>query len=137
MKLFTWVEITPRASAGRFAWRGFFIVHLMVNRSPELDLAFAALSHPIRRRIVERLARGPATVGQAAAGTGVSKAAISKHLRVLEEAKVIVRVIEGRQHRLSLNGGPLDGASGWLERQRQLWERKFDVVEDYLEERKR
>jgi DNA-binding transcriptional ArsR family regulator len=109
----------------------------VVNRSPELDRAFSALSHPIRRRIVERLARGPATVGQAAAGTGVSKPAISRHLRVLEEAEVVVRVIEGREHRLSLNGGPLDGASGWLERQRELWERKFDVVEDYLEERKR
>jgi DNA-binding transcriptional ArsR family regulator len=109
----------------------------MVNSSAELDHAFAALSHPIRRRIVERLARGPATVGQAAAGTGVSKPAISKHLRVLEEADVIVRVVDGREHRLSLNAGSLDGASGWIERQRELWERKFDVVEAYLEERKR
>jgi uncharacterized protein YndB with AHSA1/START domain/DNA-binding transcriptional ArsR family regulator len=104
----------------------------VVNRAEELDRAFAALSHPVRRRIVERLARGPATVAQAAAGTGVSKPAISRHLRVLEDAEVIVRVIEGRQHRLSLNGGPLNGASGWLEHQRELWERKFDVVEDYL-----
>jgi DNA-binding transcriptional ArsR family regulator len=109
----------------------------VVNDSPELDRAFAALSHPIRRRIVERLAQGPATVGQAAAGTRVTKPAISKHLRVLEDAEVIVRVVEGREHRLQLNGGSLDGASGWLERQRELWERKFDVVEDYLEERKR
>lgn len=109
----------------------------MVNSSPELDHAFAALSHPVRRRIVERLARGPATVGQATAGSGVSKPAISKHLRVLEEADVIVRVIDGREHRLSLNAGSLDGAFGWIERQRRLWERKFDVVEHYLEERKR
>jgi DNA-binding transcriptional ArsR family regulator len=108
----------------------------MVNRSPELDRAFAALSHPVRRRIVERLARGPASVGEAAAGSGVSKPAISKHLRMLEEANVVVRVVEGRRHRLSLNAGPLDGASGWIERQRELWERKFDVVEAYLEERK-
>jgi DNA-binding transcriptional ArsR family regulator len=109
----------------------------MVNGSVELDHAFAALAHPIRRRIVERLARGPATVGQAAAGSGVSKPAISKHLRVLEEADVIVRVIDGREHRLSLNADALDDASGWIERQRRLWERKFDVVEQYLEERKR
>ncbi|HZA90959.1 MAG TPA: metalloregulator ArsR/SmtB family transcription factor [Solirubrobacterales bacterium] len=109
----------------------------MVNSSPKLDHAFAALSHPIRRRIVERLARGSATVGQAGAGTGVSKPAISKHLRVLEEANVVVRVVDGREHRLSLNAGSLDGASDWIERQRELWERKFDVVEAYLEERKR
>ena len=109
----------------------------MVNDVAELDQAFAALSHPVRRRIVERLARGPATVGQAAAGSGVSKPAISKHLRVLEEADVIVRVVDGREHRLSLNADSLDDASGWIERQRRLWERKFDVVEQYLEERKR
>jgi DNA-binding transcriptional ArsR family regulator len=108
----------------------------VVNDSAELDHAFAALSHPIRRRIVERLARGPATVGQAAAGSGVSKPAISKHLRVLEEADVIVRVVDGREHRLSLNADSLDDASVWIERQRRLWERKFDVVEEYLQERK-
>jgi DNA-binding transcriptional ArsR family regulator len=109
----------------------------VVNRSPELDHAFAALAHPVRRRIVERLARGPATVGQAAAGSGVSKPAISKHLRVLEDADVIVRAVEGREHRLTLRAESLDDASGWIERQRCLWERKFDVVEQYLEERER
>jgi DNA-binding transcriptional ArsR family regulator len=109
----------------------------VVKGSQELDQAFSALAHPVRRRIVERLARGPATVGQAAAGTGVSKPAISRHLRVLEEADVIVRVIDGREHRLSLNADPLGDASGWIDRQRGLWERKFDVVERYLEERKR
>lgn len=108
----------------------------MVNDAPELDQAFAALAHPVRRRIVERLAQGPATVGQAAAGTGVSKPAISKHLRVLEEADVVVRVIDGRKHRLSLNTASLDDASGWIERQRRLWERRFDVVEQYLAEQK-
>jgi DNA-binding transcriptional ArsR family regulator len=108
----------------------------MVNSPLELDQAFAALSHPVRRQIVERLALGPATVGEAAAGTRVSKPAISKHLRVLEEANVIARAVEGREHRLTLNADPLDGASGWLDRQRELWERKFEVVEEYLEERK-
>jgi DNA-binding transcriptional ArsR family regulator len=108
----------------------------MVNDSAQLDHAFAALSHPVRRRIVERLARGPATVGRAAAGSGVSKPAISKHLRVLEEANVIVRVVDGREHRLSLNADSLDDASGWIDGQRRLWERKFDVVEEYLLERK-
>jgi DNA-binding transcriptional ArsR family regulator len=109
----------------------------MVNHAAELDQAFAALAHPVRRRIVERLARGPATVGQAAAGSGVSKPAISKHLRVLEDADVIVRAVEGREHRLSLKADSLDDASGWIDRQRRLWERKFDVVDEYLEERRR
>jgi len=108
----------------------------MVNGLAELDGAFAALSHPVRRQIVERLAHGAATVGEAAAGTGVSKPAITKHLRMLEKADVISRVVEGRTHRLSLNAVPLEDASGWIDRQRALWERKFDVVEAYLEERK-
>lgn len=113
------------------------IVHSMVNSSLQLDREFAALSHPIRRRIVERLARGDATVAEAAAGTRVSKPAITKHLRVLEDANVVIRVVEGRKHRLSLSADRLDDASEWIERQRRLWERKFDVVEQYLEERKR
>jgi DNA-binding transcriptional ArsR family regulator len=106
----------------------------MVNSSAELDLSFAALAHPIRRRIVERLGEGPATVGDATVGLGVSKPAISKHLRVLEEAGVVTRAIEGRTHRLTLSARPLDGASGWLERQRELWERKFDTIDEYLKE---
>jgi DNA-binding transcriptional ArsR family regulator len=109
----------------------------MVNTSGQLDQSFLALSHPIRRRIVERLAQGPATVGEATGEFPVSKPAISKHLRMLEDAGVVDRVIEGRTHRLSLRTEPLADASGWVDRQRELWQRKFDVVEDFLEERKR
>ncbi len=95
---------------------------------------FKALSHPIRRGIVERLAAGPATVGDATAGFGVSKPAISKHLKVLEETGVVTRVIEGRTHRLSLDTHVLGEAADWMDRQRALWGRLFDVVDDYLKE---
>jgi DNA-binding transcriptional ArsR family regulator len=95
---------------------------------------FRALSHPIRRGIVERLAVGPATVGEAAAGFGVSKPAISKHLKVLEETGVVKRVVDGRTHRLSLEPAALSGAADWMDRQRALWGRLFDVVDDYLKE---
>jgi DNA-binding transcriptional ArsR family regulator len=100
----------------------------MVNSS------FRALSHPIRRGIVERLAVGPASVGEVTRGFDVSKPAISKHLKVLEETGVITRVIEGRTHRLSLEPKALDEAADWMERQRAIWERLFDVVDDYLKE---
>jgi DNA-binding transcriptional ArsR family regulator len=96
---------------------------------------FKALSHPIRRGIVERLAAGPATVGDATAGFGVSKPAISKHLRVLEETGVVTRVVEGRTHRLSLQPEVLSVASDWMDHQRALWGRLFDVVNEYLEEK--
>ena len=96
---------------------------------------FRALSHPIRRGIVERLAAGPATVGEATRGFGVSKPAISKHLRVLEETGVVTRVVEGLTQGLSLDTHRLDEAADWRDRQRALWERMFDVVDDYLKEK--
>src|SRR5918997_1132167 len=95
---------------------------------------FRALAHPIRRGIVERLAGGPATVGEATSGFGVSKPAISKHLKVLEETGVVRRVVVGRAHRLSLEPAVLSVAADWMDRQRALWERLFDVVEEYLKE---
>jgi DNA-binding transcriptional ArsR family regulator len=101
----------------------------MVNNS------FRALSHPIRRGIVERLAIGPANVGEVTGGFGVSKPAISKHLKVLEETGVVTRVIEGRTHRLSLEPKALGEAADWMDRQRALWGRLFDVVDEYLNEK--
>ena len=96
---------------------------------------FVALANPIRRGIVERLAGGPARVGVATRGLAVSKPAISRHLKVLEEAGVVVRTVEGRTHRLALNVAVLDEASGWLDRQRAVWDRMFDAVEFHLETR--
>jgi DNA-binding transcriptional ArsR family regulator len=95
---------------------------------------FKALAHPIRRGIVERLAAGSATVGEATRGFGVSKPAISKHLKVLEETGVVTRVVEGRTHRLTLHTGALAEAADWMDRQRALWGRLFDVVDEYLKE---
>ena len=95
---------------------------------------FRALSHPIRRGIVERLAAGPATVGVATEGFGVSKPAISKHLKVLEETGVVKRVVVGRTHQLSLDTHALGEAADWMDRQRALWGRLFDVVDEYLKE---
>jgi DNA-binding transcriptional ArsR family regulator len=95
---------------------------------------FRALAHPLRRGIVERLAHGPATIGEASGGFGVSKPTISKHVKVLEESGVVVRTINGRTHRLTLELDALGDAAEWLDRQRAIWERMFDAVDDYLEE---
>lgn len=101
-----------------------------------LDRTFAACAHPIRRGIIERLAGGEMTVTQATSDFGVSKPAISRHLKVLEEAGAIVRVIDGRTHRLRIPERPMNDAHEWMLRQRELWERKLDVVEDYLQEQR-
>jgi DNA-binding transcriptional ArsR family regulator len=97
---------------------------------------FSALAHPLRREIVERLSRGPATVGEVTSDFSVSKPTISRHLKTLEEAGVVTRVVDGRTHRLTLRPEALSEASDWLEDQRERWERLLDAVGDYLEERK-
>jgi DNA-binding transcriptional ArsR family regulator len=96
---------------------------------------FRAVAHPIRREIVERLAQGPATVGVVTRGFGVSKPTISKHLKVLERAGVVVRRVEGRTHQLGLNVAPLAEVAEWFDRQRAIWTRMFDAVDDLLSER--
>jgi DNA-binding transcriptional ArsR family regulator len=103
-------------------------VHLVVNDP------FRALSHPIRRGIVEQLAAGPATVADATGGFGVSKPAITKHLKVLEDTGVVRREVLGRTHRLSLEPDVLSEAADWMDRQRALWGRLFDAVDEYLKE---
>jgi DNA-binding transcriptional ArsR family regulator len=96
---------------------------------------FRALAHPLRRDIVERLSGGVASVTEVSRDFGVSKPTISRHLRTLEEAGVVSRVIDGRTHQLSLEPDALAEVSDWLDSQRERWERLFDVVGDYLEER--
>jgi DNA-binding transcriptional ArsR family regulator len=95
---------------------------------------FKALAHPIRRGIVERLSEGTATVAEATRDFPVSKPAISKHLKVLEESGVVIRVIDGRKHRLSLDPRALDEAVEWMDVQRARWSALFDAVDDYLKE---
>ena len=114
----------------------------MANQAT-LDRAFAACAHPIRRGIVERLAEreenaaGGMTVGEATRDFAVSKPAISRHLRVLEEAGAIVRVIDGRTHRLRLAEQPFDDAADWIGQLQRMWQRKFDVVEQFIAEGRR
>jgi DNA-binding transcriptional ArsR family regulator len=105
------------------------MVNVMVNDT------FGALAHPLRRRIVERLAQGPATVGVVTRDFGVSKPAISRHLKVLESSGVVTRAVEGRTHRLRLDVGPLAEAVVWLDRQQAAWELMFDAVEEQLRAR--
>lgn len=99
--------------------------------------AFRALAHPLRRDIVERLSGGMATVGEVSRDFGVSKPTISRHLKMLEEAGVVSRVVDGRTHRLALRPEALADTERWLESQRKRWERLFDVVDEYLQEQER
>jgi DNA-binding transcriptional ArsR family regulator len=92
----------------------------------DLDSAFAALADGTRRAIVERLAAGEACVTDLAAPFRMSLPAVSKHLRVLENAGLIRRRREGRTHFLALAGEPMAAAAQWLDQHRRFWEGSFD-----------
>lgn len=99
-----------------------------VSRSP-LDTTFSALADPIRRAIVARLAEGEATVGEVAAPFGVSPPAISRHLRVLEQAGLIARTREGRVHRLHLVADPMADAIDWMVFNGRFWEDRLAALD--------
>jgi DNA-binding transcriptional ArsR family regulator len=111
----------------------------MVKRKPvalDLDAIFAALAHPIRRAILEQLAGGDANVSELAEPHHVSLPAISRHLRVLENAGLVKVEPEGRVHRCRIDAAPLSAAFGWLTRYRVLWEDRFDRLAKHLEGKK-
>lgn len=97
-----------------------------------LDATLSALSDPIRRGIVERLASGEASVGELAAPYEVSLPAISRHLKVLEHAGLLEREKRGREHRCRLRAEPLGDVADWVERCRDFWERRLDRLEEVL-----
>jgi DNA-binding transcriptional ArsR family regulator len=78
----------------------------------------------------ERLGAGPATVGDATAGYGVSKPASTKHVKVLQETGVVTRAVEGRMHVLSLELDVLREVAEWMDRQRAVWSGFMDVVDE-------
>ena len=99
----------------------------------ELDATFFALSDRTRRALLERLARGPMRVTDLAAPFDMSLPAVSKHLRVLEQAGLIVRAIDGRVHTCSLRAIPLGKIEKWIEKTRDFWEGTLDSLARYVE----
>lgn len=97
-----------------------------------LSLTFGALADPTRRAMLERLARGPATVKELAEPFTLSMPAISKHLKVLEHAGLIERGREAQWRPAQLKAEPLKEASEWLENYREHWEENLDRLEEYL-----
>jgi DNA-binding transcriptional ArsR family regulator len=97
-----------------------------------LNDTFAALADPTRRAILARLASGEATVTELAKPFAISLPAISKHLKVLERAGLIVRSRAGQWRPCRLEPAPLEDAAEWLEDYRQFWEGSFDRLADHL-----
>jgi DNA-binding transcriptional ArsR family regulator len=99
-----------------------------------LSITFAALADPTRRAILARLASGAASVTELAEPFKMSLPAISKHLKVLEYAGLIVRGREAQWRPCQIEAGPLKEAADWLEHYRRFWEQSFDHLEEYLRE---
>ena len=106
----------------------------MVSESRSLDRVFQALAHPARRYILRQLADRERNLSELAAPLKMSFPAASKHVRVLERAKLVRRRVVGRAHFCRIDGTPLVEASQWLEKYRQTWERNFLRLDALLDQ---
>jgi len=100
----------------------------------QLDQVFFALSDGTRRAILARLTEGSTTVGELAKPFNISKPAVSRHMKILERAGLIDRVVHGRQHTCSLSTIGLQTAEDWINFHRKFWESRFDALENLLKE---
>ena len=103
----------------------------MVERT-SLDRLFHALAHDARRDMLDRLAAEDLTVGALAEPLAMSFAGASKHVKVLEQAGLIQRTVEGRQHRCRLRAATLEQASAWLQRYERYWTERLDALEQLI-----
>src|SRR5580658_5515363 len=99
-----------------------------------LSKTFAALADPTRRAILARLADGEATVNELAEPFEMSLQGVSKHLKVLQGAGLIIQSREAQYRPCRLESAPLDGAVEWIEQHRKVWEQRFDQLEQHLRE---
>ena len=97
-----------------------------------LTQTFSALADPTRRAILARLATGAATVGELAEPFDISLPAVSRHLKVLTEAGLIVRSTEAQWRRCTLRGEGMREAADWIEFYRRFWEQQFDQLDAFL-----
>ncbi|TYP83919.1 ArsR family transcriptional regulator [Maritimibacter alkaliphilus HTCC2654] len=105
-----------------------------VGAIPDMDTAFAALSDPTRRAILAGLAKGEMTVSEIAAPFDISQPAISHHLKVLEQAGLITRRIDGQRRPCRLAGGTLEELEAWLDRLRRTMTANYDQLDAVLAE---
>ncbi len=101
-----------------------------------LSTTLLAISDPTRRAILDRLMQGPARVTDVAAPFAMSLAAVSKHLKVLENAGLVRRTRQGREHTIELEAGPLREVMSWAAHYEQYWTERLDRLEDYFKNRR-
>jgi DNA-binding transcriptional ArsR family regulator len=128
----------PHKARGRRSRRRnpLAIVHRSVHRqAATLDRTFFALADPTRRDILERLAGGPATIGQLAAPLGLTLNGVKKHIGILEEVELVKTTKVGRSRRCELGRAELEDVTRWIDSYRRALERRFDSFGAYAEAR--
>ena len=106
----------------------------MLNHNASLDLMFKALADPTRRALIDRLARGEASVSELARPFAMSLPAVHQHLQVIEEAGLMSWSKEGRVRRCRLDPRALDGVAGWIMQRSAIWNRRLDALGRHLKE---
>jgi DNA-binding transcriptional ArsR family regulator len=106
----------------------------MTATSSQLDLTFAALADPTRRAILARLAEGDASVNELVEPFNMSQPAISKHIKVLENAGLVSRGKDAQRRPVRIEAVPLADAVGWLETYRKFWEKSYERLDSLLDE---
>jgi DNA-binding transcriptional ArsR family regulator len=108
--------------------------HMVNNQTETLNATFAALADPTRRAILTRLSQGESSVSALAEPFQVSLPAISKQLRVLERAGLLVQEKDGRVRRCRLEAGPMKQAVDWISQYRRFWDQQLEPLASYLED---
>lgn len=108
----------------------------MAARAANLDQTLIALADPTRRAILHRLSQGEARVTELADPFAISLNSVSKHIRMLERARLVRRRRSGRDHFLSFNPQPLAEAAAWIEAQRATWTARLDALDRLLRAQK-
>jgi DNA-binding transcriptional ArsR family regulator len=101
-----------------------------------LNCVFSALADPTRRAILKQLARGQSEVSELARPFNISLPAVSRHLRILEEAGLVTRKRDGRYHRIHLAGKSLKEAAAWLDHYRGFWESRLESLQSFIQKTK-
>jgi DNA-binding transcriptional ArsR family regulator len=115
-------------------WGGGHILKCVPNQSRRLDQVFQSLADPTRRKIVERLIRGPASVSELAQPFAMSLPAVMQHLEVLEACALVRSEKVGRVRTCHIEPGAMRSAGDWISAQRSAWENRLDRLGEYLAE---
>lgn len=113
-------------------WCVLILILMDEYKNTRLDDVFTAMSDGTRRAILARLAQSDARVTELASNFPISLNSTSKHIRILERAGLVTRSVQGRDHVLTLNAGPMAEAAEWMDYYRQFWEHSLAALEDFV-----